>query len=1350
MSTEPFPLNRRVLIVDDTAAIHADFHKLLGANPAADNELAAAAAAFLGTTAPLAEARETFELTSAYQGEEALKLVQESLSQGRPFALVFMDVRMPPGWNGIETTARLWQLDPDLQVVLCTAYSDYSWEEIVAQLGTSDRLLILKKPFDRMEVLQLAKTLSEKWRLTHQWNRRMEDLDRLVEQRTQELRVANQNLQVQIGERERTQGRLSAFAALAQRLNATRTVKAAGQLIVEVADQLLGWDACLLDLYSPAQDILSQVLNADLVNGQRTEVTLDCEHRPPTPLARRVMQQGGQLILREPAAPMPEDATPFGDRARPSVSLLFVPIRDGRSVIGLLSIQSYTPHAYNEQSLATLQALADYCGGALNRIRTEESLRYRQKMENLISSLSTTFINLSPAETDAAVTNALKIIGTFLGTDFCGIASLAPKAGQPQHTHLWCAEGLPAFSLHPQSAPSWEALPWWMEKLRALETIVLPKLTALPPEAAAEQAFLNALKVRSLLAVPLARGGALLGFLALGAVHREFPWSAEVIALLKMLGEIVANALEHKRTSERVALQSAALEAAANSIVLTDPQGTILWQNPAFARLTGYAPAETLGKKINLLKSGQQQPAFYQQLWATITAGQVWRGEITNRRQDGSLYTEDMTITPVRDANGQIAHFIAIKQDVTERKRAEQRIAAFSNLGQRLSVAQTAKQAAQIIVEAADQLLGWDACLCELYSPADCTLRHVLGIDLVEGQRTEWIPTTFDGPPTALAKRAMEQGGQLVLRDEPKQMRVDGVPFGDQTRPSASLLFVPIRHGAQVIGVLSIQSYTPKAYNQHSLETLQALADHCGGALERIRAQEARNQSQERLNAFFTGATAGLALVDKDLRYLQINETLAEMNGVPLSQHLGRTVREVLPQLAGTLEPIVQQVFATGKPALNLEFIGQTANKPGVQRHWVASYFPITGQDNRPEAVGTMVLEVTERKHLEAQLRQAQKMEAIGQLAGGVAHDFNNLLAVIRGNAELLAMDADQFQAEHREFLEQIVAASERAANLTRQLLAFSRKQVMQPQPLNLNEVLGNLSKMLKRIIGEDIDLQCQYAAQAPRVFADVGMLEQAVMNLVINARDAMPQGGHLQLGTETLLFAETPHPAHPQARAGEFVCLTVRDTGSGIAPEHLARVFEPFFTTKQPGKGTGLGLATVYGIVQQHQGWVEVTSHLGAGSTFKLFLPALKVAVAEQAKMLEGPPPRGGSETILLVEDDEAVRSLTRRVLQSSGYQVREAVSGRAALNLWTQQGAQFDLLLTDMIMPEGVSGRELAEQLLAQKPGLKVLFMSGYSGDAVVQDPTFLQRTHSQFLQKPCSARTLLQAVRQRLDEH
>jgi PAS domain S-box-containing protein len=463
--------------------------------------------------------------------------------------------------------------------------------------------------------------------------------------------------------------------------------------------------------------------------------------------------------------------------------------------------------------------------------------------------------------------------------------------------------------------------------------------------------------------------------------------------------------------------------------------------------------------------------------------------------------------------------------------------------------------------------------------------------------------------------------------------------------------------------------------------------------------------------------------VDGRLNYA--NQTAEEM-----AKSLGMQAVEILP--SDTLI-VVQECLKTGNKIQRETTIANRILS------WL--FFPIITR----QIVHCYAYDITERANLEAQLRQSQKMESIGQLAAGVAHDFNNFLTLIRGYAGLLAIN-ENLDEESKDSLQQISAASERAANLTRQLLTFSRKQVLQPQELDLNEVISDIAKMLQRILGEDIGLHFNYSPTLRPVHADSGMIEQVLMNLAVNARDAMPRGGRLNISTEVLQINDVHVKRNREARAGTFVCLRVSDSGTGIAREIMSRIFEPFFTTKEVGKGTGLGLATVYGIVKQHQGWIEVLSSVGQGTTFRIYLPAsASKEKTTEAKQMEQKI-RGGSEKILIVEDEPEVRALVRSILKKYGYVVIEATSGPDALKVWDEQKGNVDLLLTDMVMPGNMTGRELGERLKAKKADLKVIYTSGYSADTLGQDFSFKRGLN--FLPKPYHPNTLAKTVRDCLD--
>lgn len=510
---------------------------------------------------------------------------------------------------------------------------------------------------------------------------------------------------------------------------------------------------------------------------------------------------------------------------------------------------------------------------------------------------------------------------------------------------------------------------------------------------------------------------------------------------------------------------------------------------------------------------------------------------------------------------------------------------------------------------------------------------------------------------------------------------------------------------------------------------------------ELARVNESLAMSEERFSKAFheSPLPSGIQSLP-DQRFVDVNQRLADVTGYKCEELIGRTAAEL-----GLWE----------KPALTNVWYGDLLghvmvhdreanirNKAGAVREMLVSLAPVT-LGGQPHAL-LLSQDVSERALLERQLRQAQKMEAIGQLAAGVAHDFNNILTVIQGHSGLMQQQLDA-DSQKNKSLEQICRAANRAASLVRQLLMFSRKQVMQYRYLDLNKSLSNSIQMLERLVGEHVQIEFRPQEPLPAIHADSSMMEQIAMNLAVNARDAMPNGGKVSITTCVQTIHRAPTPMDPDQRDGEFVCLTFSDSGSGMDTEILGRIFEPFFTTKPVGKGTGLGLSTVFGIVRQHQGWLEVESRPNKGTTFRVYFPASREA-AEKNDPVDDTFLRTGHETILVAEDEDPLREMVVQILKIQGYTVLEAASGPDALEVWEHADQPIDLLVTDMVMPGGIMGSELAERLMSQSPSLKVIYTSGYTPGIAGKEASLFEGRN--FLPKPYSIGKLTQFVRECLD--
>lgn len=513
-------------------------------------------------------------------------------------------------------------------------------------------------------------------------------------------------------------------------------------------------------------------------------------------------------------------------------------------------------------------------------------------------------------------------------------------------------------------------------------------------------------------------------------------------------------------------------------------------------------------------------------------------------------------------------------------------------------------------------------------------------------------------------------------------------------------------------------------------------------AASRERAEVARSEADSLLQFVLGTAPVGIALHDGTATFRSVNEAFAQITGLPVNAHTSVSLDALRPDVARRLAPAVRRVCETGTPEIDIPL--ESAPGSPSARSWLCSIYPLSDQECATAGVGLVTVETTERRELEHQLLQSQKMEAVGRLAGGVAHDFNNLLTVILSYG---MMARDQLSPEDplRTDMIEIIESAQRAAGLTKQLLAFSRKQVLQPHLLNLNDVVSDSDRMLRRLIGEDIELVVVLNRDVGPVYADKAQLEQILMNLVVNARDAMPDGGRIIVQTMEQDL-ETEHTGRRiGVPPGRYVMLAVSDTGTGMSPETLTHLFEPFFTTKPPGEGTGLGLSTVYGIVKQSGGDLWVYSELGHGTTIKIFFPLATPEQSRRKTPQSMHAVRAGTETILLAEDDSSLRVLNERVLRAAGYRVLTAANGPEALEVARSHDGTIDMVATDVVMPQ-MNGRTLVDQVAESRPGTKVLFMSGYTDDDVMRRGVY--QADVVFLQKPFTPEQLRMKVREVLD--
>jgi two-component system, cell cycle sensor histidine kinase and response regulator CckA len=1038
--------------------------------------------------------------------------------------------------------------------------------------------------------------------------------------------------------------------------------------------------------------------------------------------------------------------------------------------------------------------------------------------------------------------------------------------------------------------------------------------------------------------------------------------------------ELLKELSENQALHQLLRLQTTALEVAANAIVITDSTGTIVWVNDSFCNLTGYPASEVLGQTPKMFKSGQHDEHFYWHLWTTIISGGVWRGEVINQRKDGSLTIDETVITPVRIDGKHITHFIAIKVDATERKKAERallrsestlrsmvenapygicwatadaeiihanpaisKMVGYSSVEELKQIGITdlywnpidrqplvrwlesngavqnfpadwkrkdetkisvlinghlrqedtdGKGLFECYVEdvtervlAERELLRLNRALSTL-SECDEALIHATdqtdllrkvcstvvstggyrfawvgfavhderkhvrpvasaGFDpsYLEHTRFSWADDEFGCGPVGTA---IKEGAVSVFHDIQNDQRFKFWRDSAIARQYASVISLPLKDSDQTFGALTIYSSESNAFNPAEVQLLAKLADNLSYGISSIENRREKQiveltlrESEERYRFLFTRNPHPMWIYDLESRtILEVNEAAVSKYGYSREEFLSMTLEDLRP-----VEeiPKLHSHLADAKPSTLLSTNSRHLRKDGVEinveiaayrflqnnrllslvssvdvtervraekalraseesyrtlyEHNHAAVFHTSGgrlldcndamcrmlgytrqefenldlrhlykdPEKRDEGrrllqrdgkitnyqvellrkdgevvsvlanlnilhepaskdivlTGVMI-DITEVRELQMQLAQSQKLEAVGQLTGGIAHDFNNLLMIINSYSELL-LDKMNTSDQLRRPVEQILAAGGRAAALTRQLLAFSRKQHMAPIELQLETLVNGLSELLKRLIGEDIDLRTSCTEKLWAVRADPSQVEQVILNLVVNARDAMPNGGRIVISTANVVFDSEFVASNSGAQLGDHVALSVADSGTGISPELQARVFEPFFTTKGPGSGTGLGLSTVYGIVKQSGGYITLSSALGKGSTFTVYFPRV---LRSESVPTSQPAPSGTRTafTILVVEDEEATRHAICAYLSGHGFKVLVAADAEEALLICKTTSEKIDVLLTDVIMP-GMNGADLASRIRLLNSGMAVIFMSGYTADVLVR---------------------------------
>jgi len=762
----------------------------------------------------------------------------------------------------------------------------------------------------------------------------------------------------------------------------------------------------------------------------------------------------------------------------------------------------------------------------------------------------------------------------------------------------------------------------------------------------------------------------------------------------------------------------------------------ILRVNEEFTKLFGFTAEECIGRRIDDLIVPAEREAETRWIGERLTSGQKVSIETRRRRKDGSVVDVFLAAAPLIIAGEKVASYV-LYRDITEQKKAETLSSALYRIAERTSSAADLQHFYASIHTIVGELMYARNLYIALYDPLMQLLSFPYFVD-------EEDPTPAPKKlGRGLTEYVLRTGEPLLCTPEVFDALVRSGEVELIGAPSVDWLGVPLKVSNHTIGVLVLQSYNPGIrFRERDKEILMFVSQQVASAIEHKRHEDVLMRSEARYRSLVQSAVHGIYRATLDGKFLDVNPALVAMLGYASPEEVlaldprsevfldSEETRRLMGQFqrGSHLDSIEVRWRKKDASVITVRLSGRVVSAPGESQ----GVLEVIAED------------VTERRALEEQFRQAQKMEAVGRLAGGVAHDFNNLLMVVSGYTEVLLENTDHSSAMYPK-IEAIQQATDRATTLTRQLLAFSRKQLLELKVVDMNAIVADMERLLRPLIGEDIELITRLSSNLGRTRADAGQIEQVIMNLVVNSKDAMANGGKISLQTANVNLDDDWRREYSYIKPGPYVMLSVSDNGQGMDKETQSRIFEPFFTTKEKGKGTGLGLSTVYGIVKQSGGYIFAQSEIGKGTTFQIYFPRVEDAVEPAHSSQASKTSLRGTETVLLVEDEESVRQLVRETLSARGYQVLEADEGEKALAVAATHNGPIHMLVTDVVMP-GMSGRELAKRLAQTHPQTKVLYLSGYTEDAIVHQGVLDSGTA--FLQKPFTLQMLSRKVREVLN--